>query len=377
MGDGGQEARREDHPCRPAVQPDQRGGPPARADPGRGGHRVRRRPDQLRAAEREVLRRVRARLHERPGDHQRGLRGHRGSRRAVLRVRSPRTGSTTAETWALPGRRGVHRPAAPAAWSRAANGRCGRRPAARRTAPAAPPRTPTRTATTTLQHPRCVFQILKRHFARYTPEVVAEVAGVPEEQFLQVARAHHGELGTGPDHRVRVQPGLDPAHGGRAVHPHRGDPAGAAGQHGPSRRRHPGPARARLHPGLDRHPDPVRPAARLPADAVRARRRRPGQLRAGRERAERVLGQHPRLHGQPAEGLVGRRGHRGQRLLLRLPAPADRQPQHLRDGAGPDGGDLHGVLPVRPEPGGRLGQRADAADGPGQPGLAGGPRPGA
>ena len=40
----------------------------------------------------------------------------------------------------------------------------------------------------TLQHPRCVFQILKRHFARYTPEVVAEVAGVPEEQFLQVAR---------------------------------------------------------------------------------------------------------------------------------------------------------------------------------------------
>src|ERR1043165_3473665 len=40
----------------------------------------------------------------------------------------------------------------------------------------------------TLQHPRCVFQILKKHFARYTPEMVAEVAGVPEEQFLKVAR---------------------------------------------------------------------------------------------------------------------------------------------------------------------------------------------
>jgi len=40
----------------------------------------------------------------------------------------------------------------------------------------------------TMQHPRCVLQILKRHFARYTPEVVAEVAGVPEEQFLKVAR---------------------------------------------------------------------------------------------------------------------------------------------------------------------------------------------
>ena len=41
----------------------------------------------------------------------------------------------------------------------------------------------------TLQHPRCVFQILKRHFARYTPEMVAQVAGVPEEKFLEVARA--------------------------------------------------------------------------------------------------------------------------------------------------------------------------------------------
>ena len=40
----------------------------------------------------------------------------------------------------------------------------------------------------TLQHPRCVFQILKRHFARYTPDMVAEVAGIPEDQFHEVAR---------------------------------------------------------------------------------------------------------------------------------------------------------------------------------------------
>ena len=33
-----------------------------------------------------------------------------------------------------------------------------------------------------------MFQILKRHFARYTPDMVAEVAGVPEEQFRKVAR---------------------------------------------------------------------------------------------------------------------------------------------------------------------------------------------
>jgi len=41
----------------------------------------------------------------------------------------------------------------------------------------------------TLEHPRCVFQILKRHFARYTPELVEELCGVPRRQFLDVADA--------------------------------------------------------------------------------------------------------------------------------------------------------------------------------------------
>ncbi len=39
----------------------------------------------------------------------------------------------------------------------------------------------------TLTHPRCVFQVLKRHFARYTPELVEEVCGVPRDQFVEVA----------------------------------------------------------------------------------------------------------------------------------------------------------------------------------------------
>ena len=39
----------------------------------------------------------------------------------------------------------------------------------------------------TLQHERCVFQILKRHFSRYTPELVAEICGCTPEQFLEVA----------------------------------------------------------------------------------------------------------------------------------------------------------------------------------------------
>ena len=39
----------------------------------------------------------------------------------------------------------------------------------------------------TLQHPRTVFQIVKRHFSRYTPEMVERVTGCPPGTFLQVA----------------------------------------------------------------------------------------------------------------------------------------------------------------------------------------------
>jgi formate dehydrogenase major subunit len=40
----------------------------------------------------------------------------------------------------------------------------------------------------TLQHPQCVFQVMRRHFARYTPEMVENVCGVPREVWLQVAQ---------------------------------------------------------------------------------------------------------------------------------------------------------------------------------------------
>jgi formate dehydrogenase major subunit len=41
----------------------------------------------------------------------------------------------------------------------------------------------------TLQHPRCVFQLLKRHFSRYTPETVEEICGVPKAVVIEVAEA--------------------------------------------------------------------------------------------------------------------------------------------------------------------------------------------
>ncbi len=39
----------------------------------------------------------------------------------------------------------------------------------------------------TLQHPQCIFQILKRHFARYTPELVSQVCGCTPEELVRVA----------------------------------------------------------------------------------------------------------------------------------------------------------------------------------------------
>ena len=39
----------------------------------------------------------------------------------------------------------------------------------------------------TLQHPNCVYQLLRKHYSTYTPEMVERVTGVPKDQFLKVA----------------------------------------------------------------------------------------------------------------------------------------------------------------------------------------------
>jgi formate dehydrogenase major subunit len=39
----------------------------------------------------------------------------------------------------------------------------------------------------TLQHPRCVYQLLKQQYSRYTPEMVERITGIPRDQFLKAA----------------------------------------------------------------------------------------------------------------------------------------------------------------------------------------------
>lgn len=39
----------------------------------------------------------------------------------------------------------------------------------------------------TMQHPRCVFQLMKKFYARYTPDMVASICGCKKEDFLKAA----------------------------------------------------------------------------------------------------------------------------------------------------------------------------------------------
>src|SRR3954465_9043713 len=49
-------------------------------------------------------------------------------------------------------------------------------------APAAPSLPPNTAYDLSLEHPRCVFQLMKKHFSRYTPEMVSSITGIPVDK---------------------------------------------------------------------------------------------------------------------------------------------------------------------------------------------------
>ena len=69
-----------------------------------------------------------------------------------------------------------------------AAGRQGAGPAGAKGAVAPVPLLPPKTAyDLSLQHPRCVFQLLREQYSRYTPEMVERITGIPQDQFLKAA----------------------------------------------------------------------------------------------------------------------------------------------------------------------------------------------
>ncbi len=120
----------------------------------------------------------------------------------------------------------------------------------------------------TLQHPRCVFQMLKKHFARYTPEMVEAGCGVPKDVFLKATEAFVNASGPREDGLHLLCRGIYASLDRRADHSRCFDSAVAAGQLWPARWRHSRSARARVDSRLDRYPYPVRRAAGLHTDAI-------------------------------------------------------------------------------------------------------------
>src|SRR5579862_4034175 len=53
---------------------------------------------------------------------------------------------------------------------------------------AQPPSLPANAAfDVSLQNPDCIYQLLKKHYSRYTPEMVERITGIPKDQFLKAA----------------------------------------------------------------------------------------------------------------------------------------------------------------------------------------------
>ncbi len=49
----------------------------------------------------------------------------------------------------------------------------------------------------TLTDPQCVFQLLKKHFSRYTPEMMSTITGCPQNKFLEIAQTYAATGKTG------------------------------------------------------------------------------------------------------------------------------------------------------------------------------------
>ena len=227
-----------------------------------------------------------------------------------------------------------------------------------------------------MQHERCVLQLLRRHFARYTPELVARdlrllaartssrsprrcartpAASAPRRSCYAVGWTQHtvGVQNIRAASIIQLLLGQHRPPGGGIL---------ALRGHANIQGSTDIPTLYNILPGL--HPDAA------PAVAPDAR-----QVRRAERSRHRRLGQPAAVHRVAAEGVVGRRRHRGERLLLRLPAAHQRRPLALRD----DAEDARrracrGMFCVGPEPGRRLGQLEADAPGAGQARLARRPR---
>ena len=183
-----------------------------------------------------------------------------------------------------------------------------------------------------MKNPRCVYQQMKKHYSRYTPEQVSKITGTPRGPFLKICE-QIAETST-PDKVMTILYALGwTQHSvGLAEHPHDGDDPAAARQHGQAGRRRERAARPRQRAGHHRHV-PATPKV-LPGYLTRADRdgRRPRDLpqdahaEAAAAEPDGVLAELPEVAHQPDEGLVRQRRHQGERLRLSTGCPSATTP---------------------------------------------------
>jgi formate dehydrogenase major subunit len=161
----------------------------------------------------------------------------------------------------------------------------------------------------TLQNPRCVLNLLRKHYERYTPEMVANICGCSVEQFLKVCETVCAN--SGRERTTCLVYAVGWTHHSTGVQIIRsstlvqlllgniGRPGGGA--------------------------NPVRPAAGLHGAAFHDQRTQGSGCIPGQGVLEdRLLVEHTEVRRKHAQGLVRRRGYQGERLRLRLAAEVRR-----------------------------------------------------
>ncbi len=272
--------RRQDHPRRPSVHAHLRRRRHVPAHPHRQRRRVLRRPDQPRAAEQSLPRRVRAELHERVVHRQRWICVQRGP---LLRVRPNQTHVQPRDLELRDGP--GHRICAP-------------RP---------------HIAAPSVRVPAHEDALLPLYAGRRL-----EHHGDPGRRLWQGRgpRRPDGRAGQGDDDRVCRRP--DPPHHRRPAHPLRRFASAPAGQHGTAWRRHERRARPRQHPGQHRPRHLVGAPPRLPEDSragseeSRRLRRPERRQEAGPQLVELLRPELQEIPDQHSQGLVRQRRDRCQ-----------------------------------------------------------------
>ena len=159
----------------------------------------------------------------------------------------------------------------------------------------------------TLQHPYCVYQILRRHYAAYTPEMVERTTGCPREIFVQGCRGAGAQFGPRTHRRDLLCGRLDASHDRRPDDPRRRDDPGLLGNVG---RPGGGILALRGHASIQGSTDIPTLYNMLPTYLPQPHAFKPHKTLKDylehRAHADRLVAQFPEIRGQPVEGVVRR-----------------------------------------------------------------------